>query len=147
MRPTEARALFATARVARLATADAGGRPHLVPICFALEDDRILTAVDHKPKRTARLRRLENIAANPRASALVDAYDDDWTRLWWARADGAARVVDPGSSEHSGVVALLVDRYPQYREHPPAGPAIVLSVSWWTGWRYDESSERWGRVA
>src|SRR5262245_54097524 len=80
MRPIEARSLFATARVARLATADAGGRPHLVPICFAIEGDLILTAVDHKPKRATRLRRLENVAANPRVSALADRYDDDWSR-------------------------------------------------------------------
>ncbi|HEY7151334.1 MAG TPA: TIGR03668 family PPOX class F420-dependent oxidoreductase [Solirubrobacterales bacterium] len=138
MRRAEARALFEPARVARLATADAEGRPHLVPICFALDGDRIVTAVDHKPKRTTGLRRLRNIEANPRASALVDAYEDDWTRLWWARADGAARAVDPGSPEHRRAVELLGERYHQYREQPPEGPAIVLSVSHWSGWRYDQ---------
>jgi len=142
MTAAEARALFATARVARLATADAEGRPHLVPICFAIDGDRIVTAVDHKPKRASRLRRLENIAVNPRASALVDVYDDDWTRLWWARADGAARSEDPGSSEHGRLARLLAQRYPQYLEEPPEGPAIVLSVSQWSGWRYDQSLER-----
>jgi PPOX class probable F420-dependent enzyme len=141
MMATEARALFATARVARLATADAGGRPHLVPICFALDGDRVVTAIDHKPKRTTRLRRLENIAANPAACALADRYDDDWTQLWWARADGTARAVEHGSPEHGRWVALLAERYPQYRERPPAGPAIVLSVSRWSGWRYDPSPE------
>src|SRR5689334_3495027 len=110
MTPAEARGLFETARVARLATADAEGRPHLVPICFTLDGDRIVTAVDHKPKRTSKLRRLENIAVNPRASALVDDYDDDWTRLWWARADGAARSEDPGSREHLRVARLLGER-------------------------------------
>jgi PPOX class probable F420-dependent enzyme len=109
-----------------------------VPICFALDGDRIVTAVDHKPKRTTGLRRLRNIEANPRASALVDAYEDDWTRLWWARADGAARAVDPGSPEHRRAVELLGERYHQYREQPPEGPAIVLSVSHWSGWRYDQ---------
>jgi PPOX class probable F420-dependent enzyme len=142
MTSAEARALFETARVARLATADAEGRPHLVPVCFTLDGGRIVTAVDHKPKRTSRLRRLENIAVNPRASALVDVYDDDWTRLWWARADGAARSEDPGSSEHARVARLLAERYPQYLEDPPEGPAIVLSVWQWCGWRYDQSSER-----
>ena len=142
MTAAEARALFETARVARLATADAKGRPHLVPICFALDGDRIVTAVDHKPKRTRKLRRLENIAANPRASALVDVYDDDWTRLWWVRADGAARSEDPGSPEHGRVARLLAERYRQYLEDPPEGPAIVLSVSQWSGWRYDQMSER-----
>jgi PPOX class probable F420-dependent enzyme len=138
MMPAEARALFESARVARLATADARGVPHLVPICFALDDDRVVTAVDHKPKRTGRLRRLENIADNPAATALADVYDDDWTRLWWARADGAARSEDPGSPEHRRVVELLAERYPQYLEHPPEGPAIVISVSHWSGWRYDQ---------
>ena len=138
MTPAEARALFETARVARLATADARGVPHLVPICFALDGDRVVTAVDHKPKRTNRLRRLENIADNPAATALADIYDDDWTRLWWARADGAARSEGPGSPEHRRVVELLAERYPQYLEHPPQGAAIVISVSHWSEWRYDQ---------
>ncbi len=141
MTASAARALFATARVARLATADAGGRPHLVPICFALDGDDVLTAVDQKPKRTSGLRRLENIAANPHASALADHYSDDWSSLWWARADGTARIVEPGSAEHRRVVALLAERYPQYAEDPPAGPAIVLSALRWSGWSYDEAAE------
>jgi PPOX class probable F420-dependent enzyme len=142
MRPIEARSLFATARVARLATADAGGRPHVVPICFAIEGDLILTAVDHKPKRATRLRRLENVAANPRVSALADRYDDDWSRLWWARADGTARIAEPESEEHGRAAALLAERYPQYGEHPPEGPAIVVSVSNWSAWRYDQERRR-----
>lgn len=141
MTASAARALFATARVARLATADAGGRPHLVPICFALDGNDLLTAVDQKPKRTSRLRRLDNIAANPHASALVDHYSDDWSSLWWARADGTARIVAPESAEHGRVVALLAKRYPQYEDDPPAGPAIVLSVMRWSGWSYDQAAE------
>ena len=77
MEASEARELFAASRVARLATCDIEGRPHLVPITFALEEDVIVTAVDHKPKRTTRLRRIANIAANPRVSALVDHHRDD----------------------------------------------------------------------
>jgi PPOX class probable F420-dependent enzyme len=130
----EARALFAAARVARLATADAEGRPHLVPICFALDGDTICTAVDWKPKRTTRLRRLENVATNPRVSVLVDRYDDDWSSLWWVRADGIARITGHGP-ELTRAVALLAERYPQYREDPPVGPAIVVTVSRWSGWR------------
>jgi PPOX class probable F420-dependent enzyme len=131
----EARELLSSARVARLATCDAAGQPHLVPITFALDGDVIVTAVDHKPKRTTRLRRLANIAANPRVSVLADHYEDDWSRLWWVRADGRARVVERGTPEHDDAVARLAERYEQYRERPPEGRAIAISVSRWTGWR------------
>ncbi|WP_131773873.1 TIGR03668 family PPOX class F420-dependent oxidoreductase, partial [Protofrankia symbiont of Coriaria myrtifolia] len=89
----EARRRFAAARVARLATVDAAGQPHLVPVTFALQDNAIVTAVDHKPKRSTALRRLANIAANPRVTLIADHYDEDWQTLWWARADGLARVI------------------------------------------------------
>jgi PPOX class probable F420-dependent enzyme len=132
---TEARELLASARVARLATCDAEGRPHLVPITFAVEEDTILTAVDHKPKRTVRLRRLANIEANPRVAVLVDHYEEDWSKLWWARADGLARMLAAGTAQHSNAVAQLAARYPQYAERRPDGPAIEISVSRWSGWR------------
>lgn len=131
----EARTLFASAAVARLATCDTAGRPHLVPITFALDGDAIVTAVDHKPKRTTRLRRLANIAANPRVSVLADHYEDDWARLWWARADGTARIIEANAPDHGDAVALLVERYEQYRQQPPDGPAIVIAVAGWSGWR------------
>jgi PPOX class probable F420-dependent enzyme len=131
----EARSLFASARVARLATVDSEGRPHLVAITFAADGDEIVTAVDHKPKRTTRLRRLANIEGNPRVSVLADHYEDDWSRLWWARADGAARIVEPGGEEHARAVGELAARYAQYDERVPDGPAIVISVSRWSGWR------------
>jgi PPOX class probable F420-dependent enzyme len=131
----EARSLFASARVARLATVDAEGLPHVVAITFAVDGDEIMTAVDHKPKRTTRLRRLANIEANRGVSVLADHYEDDWSRLWWARADGVARIVGPGHDEHERAVALLEARYPQYEERRPEGPAIVISVSRWSGWR------------
>src|SRR5690242_12438701 len=92
--PEEARERFAAARVARLATADAGGRPHLVPIVFAVAGDEVFSAVDAKPKRTANLKRLANVRANPHVALLADHYDDDWSELWWARADGRARVLE-----------------------------------------------------
>jgi PPOX class probable F420-dependent enzyme len=133
----EARALFASARVARLATVDAEGRPHLVAITFAVDGDEIVTAVDHKPKRTTRLRRLDNIEANPRVSVLADRYSDDWSKLWWARGDGTARIVEPGAGEHERAVSALASRYPQYRERRPSGSAIAISVSRWSGWRAD----------
>ena len=98
MDEAEARALFGEARVARLATVRPDGRPHQVPICFALEGRALLTAVDHKPKRTLALRRLANIAGNPAVSVLADRYDEDWSRLWWVRADGLARIAAPRSA-------------------------------------------------
>src|SRR4051812_43864155 len=120
-----ARALFGSARVARLATVGGDGRPHVVPITFALDGDTLYTAVDHKPKRTSRLRRLENVAANPRVSVLADHYDDrDWSALWWARADGVARIVASNDPQLAELVALLQSRYEEYRRRPPAGPAI-----------------------
>jgi PPOX class probable F420-dependent enzyme len=131
-----ARALFAMARVARLATVGADGRPHVVPITFALDGDTLYTAVDHKPKRTTRLRRLENVAANPRVSVLADHYEDqDWSALWWVRADGVARIVAPNDPQRTAVSTLLQARYEQYRRLPPTGPAIALSISRWSGWR------------
>ncbi len=132
----EARALLSAARVARLATADAGGVPHLVPICFAVDGDTVHTAVDHKPKRHQRLKRLANIAANPRVAVLADRYDDDdWSRLWWVRADGEASIAEPGTPRHEHAVDLLAARYAQYAERPPDGPAIAVHVGRWSGWR------------
>src|SRR5947207_15569308 len=87
---------FAAAPVARLATVTADGRPHVVPCCFALTGDRIVTAVDGKPKSTLALRRLDNVRAHPAAALVVDHYDDDWSQLWWIRADGDGRVVEDG---------------------------------------------------
>jgi len=125
-----ARERFRAARVARLAPADARGRPHLVPIVFALDGAAIYSAVDAKPKSTTALRRLANIVANPQVSLLVDFYDDDWTQLWWARADGTARALLDGAA----AVELLTERYPQYRDVPLPGPFIVIAVERWSGW-------------
>ncbi|MET0422284.1 MAG: TIGR03668 family PPOX class F420-dependent oxidoreductase [Actinoplanes sp.] len=121
---------FASARVARLATADADGVPHLVPFVFAVAGDRIFSAVDAKPKRSRALKRLANIAANPRVSVLADHYEDDWSRLWWVRADGVARVVDASPDG----LAALVARYQQYRRTPPAGPFLEITVERWSAW-------------
>jgi PPOX class probable F420-dependent enzyme len=128
----EARDRFAAARVARLATADAGGRPHLVPIAFALDGDRLYSAVDAKPKRTTELRRLANVRENPRVAVLVDRYDDDdWSRLWWARADGAGRVLEAEDPEARGAVELLRERYPRIE---PVGAVLAVDVERWSGW-------------
>lgn len=134
MTAEEARVRFAAARVARLATADGDGRPHIVPMVFAVDGDRLVSAVDHKPKRSLALRRLANIEANPRVSVLVDHYGEDWDRLWWARADGTARRVDAGHGEGRSAVDLLVARYPQYRRQRPRGPVLIIDVGRWSGW-------------
>ena len=135
MEPTTARTLLSEARVARLATVRPDGCPHLVPICFALDGDTLYTAVDHKPKRSRALQRLENIAANPAVSLLVDHYAEDWSQLWWARADGLARIADPGDAAHARAVELLCARYEQYRGAPELGRAIVVDVDRFRGWR------------
>jgi PPOX class probable F420-dependent enzyme len=121
------------ARVGRLATVGSDGRPHLVPICFALEGDVLYSAVDEKPKRSKRLQRLENIRNRPAVAVLVDHYDEDWTRLWWVRLDGAAKVLDAGS-ERKHALALLSEKYEQYREQLPTGPVIAVRVERWRGW-------------
>jgi PPOX class probable F420-dependent enzyme len=133
--PGEARQRLVTARVARLATVSAAGQPHLVPVTFAADGDMVYIAIDHKPKSTTRLKRLANIAANPRVALLADHYAEDWTQLWWARADGEATVLtDPGDAARP--VALLAARYPQYQSTPPTGPVIAITVTTWTGWSY-----------
>ncbi|MER6950107.1 TIGR03668 family PPOX class F420-dependent oxidoreductase [Nonomuraea sp. NPDC000554] len=130
-----AREMFGGERVARLATADAEGTPHLVPVAFAVRADRVVTAIDHKPKTTADLRRLRNIRANPKVSLLADHYEDDWTRLWWVRADGPARVVEDGP-ERESALDWLAGKYDQYRRRRPEGPVIVVDVVRWSGWAY-----------
>jgi PPOX class probable F420-dependent enzyme len=128
----EARDRFAAGRVARLATADAAGQPHLVPVVFALAGETVYSAVDTKPKRSISLRRLSNVRENPKVALLVDQYDDaDWDALWWARADGRGRVLDAAESEAVHAVALLSERYPQ--QHV-VGEVLAVDVERWSGW-------------
>jgi PPOX class probable F420-dependent enzyme len=103
-------------------------------VVFVLEGDTVWLAVDEKPKRHRRLQRLANIRAEPRVSLLVDEYEEDWTRLWWVRADGRARIVDEGP-ELDRAVSLLLRKYPQERPQPPRGPALAVKVERWLGWR------------
>jgi len=121
------------ARVASLATVSADGRPHLVPICFALSGEVAYFAVDHKPKRSQRLRRIANLRATGVASILVDAYDEDWSALWWVRLDGRGRVVDD-PDEKAAALAALAAKYPQYAERPPGGPVVAVEITAWSGW-------------
>jgi PPOX class probable F420-dependent enzyme len=120
---------FAAARVARLATVTAGGRPHVVPVCFVLAGDVIYSAVDAKPKSTSALRRLDNVRANPRVSLLVDHYADDWSQLWWIRVDGEARIVDDDAA-----IELLAAKYEQYRVARPPGPVLAIAELQWRQW-------------
>jgi PPOX class probable F420-dependent enzyme len=133
METAELRARFASSPVARLSTVRPGGGPHVVPIVFALVGDTVFSAVDAKPKRSTALQRLANVRAEPRCALLVDHYEDDWRRLWWVRADGTAEVVDAPPGDHPGIRAL-VQRFPQYRDEPPSGPLLVVTVQRWTGW-------------
>lgn len=124
----------AQARVGRLATIGREHRPHLVPVCFALAGDQIVTSVDQKPKTTTRLRRLDNVRLNPTVSMLVDHFEEDWSTLWWVRLDGRGRVVEHGA-ELDALLGALQEKYRgQYGLHPPTGPAIVIDVERWVGW-------------
>jgi PPOX class probable F420-dependent enzyme len=129
----ELRRRFASSRVARLSTVRPDGRPHVVPIVFALVGDTVFSAVDAKPKRSTNLQRLADVRSEPRCAVLVDHYEGDWRRLWWVRADGTGEVVEAPPVEHPGIQAL-VQRFPQYRDEPPSGPLLVVTVQRWSGW-------------
>ena len=129
----EARARFATVPVVRLGTADGQGRPHVVVVTFAVDGDTIYTAVDQKPKSGTALKRLRNVGENPLVTMLADHYSDDWETLWWVRADGRAEILtDPRLM--AAPLRLLASRYRQYRQAPPPGPVLAVTVERWTGW-------------
>ncbi|PZU03349.1 MAG: TIGR03668 family PPOX class F420-dependent oxidoreductase [Gordonia sp. (in: high G+C Gram-positive bacteria)] len=125
--------MFASAPVARLATVSADHRPHVVPVVFAAAGDLIYTAVDGKPKSGKPLRRLADIAECPEVSLVVDHYEDDWSRLWWVRAEGTARIHDDGP-EVDVAFRLLRVKYPQYQTVSLDGPVIALTVRRWSSW-------------
>jgi PPOX class probable F420-dependent enzyme len=129
----EAMQRLTSSAVARLATVGKEGRPHIVPIVFAIDNGTLYFAVDKKPKKTTDLMRLRNIAANPAVSVLVDHYEGDWTKLWWVRADGTARVVTD-SAEAERAVELLATKYEQHRREKPAGPVVAIHLDRVTGW-------------
>ena len=129
-----ARVRAGESRVARLGTLSKTGRVELVPMTFAIVDDVLYTAVDHKPKTTTELKRLDNVRATPEVSVLIDEYDDnDWSALWWVRLRGLAQVIDSGSHYDTAVDALVA-KYPQYRSTRPSGPAIVVELIRWQWW-------------
>jgi PPOX class probable F420-dependent enzyme len=129
----EARLRIAAARVGRLASVDRNGRPHVVPICFAITGDRVVSVVDHKTKRTVQLRRLDNVRGNPAVQLVVDHYDDDWSALWWVRISGRGRVVDGGTTRERAV-DLLAEKYHEYREQRPSGPVLLIDVTGISSW-------------
>ncbi|MGA7468823.1 TIGR03668 family PPOX class F420-dependent oxidoreductase [Mycobacterium sp.] len=128
------KARFAQAPVARLATVAPDGRPHVVPVVFAVDHEVIYTAVDAKPKTTQRLRRLANIDGNPRVSLLVDHYAEDWTQLWWVRIDGIAAIHRDGDAMRAGRDLLRV-KYNQYQSVPLNGPVIAVAIRRWSSWQ------------
>ena len=137
--PAWALALLRDARVGRLATADAAGQPLVVPVCYAFDGARCYSAVDAKPKRTRELRRLKNIAANPRASLVVDVWDEDWSRLCWVTVEGRADVLRHGAEFTRAIDALLA-KYAQYRAmglDRTEGAVIRLEASHVRAWRGD----------
>ena len=127
------------APVARLATVTPDGRPHLVPVCFALlatgDREVIVSGTDEKPKRSLSLQRLRNLRANPAAALIVDHYEDDWTRVWWVRVDGRGRVLDDGPERDAAIDALR-EKYVQYEQVGLPGAVLVIDVERWRGWSY-----------
>jgi PPOX class probable F420-dependent enzyme len=130
----DARERFASSHVAQLATVSAEGIPHLVPIVFAVSHDVVYTAVDAKRKSGRPLRRMANIEANPTVSLIVDHYDQDWSQLWWVRADGVAKIHHSGEEMATGYFELR-RKYPQYQRIALDGPVIAVTVQRWSGWQ------------
>jgi PPOX class probable F420-dependent enzyme len=133
----EARERLANSAVLRLATVGRDNQPHIVPSTFVVDSrGQIAIGIDNKPKSTFNLRRLRNIADNPRVSLLADHYDDNWVRLWWVRADGIATIERSGE-QHAAHWAELRAKYWQYADQALEGPVIVVAVEMWAGWAFD----------
>ncbi len=133
MEQAEALERLARTRIGRFATSGSDDGPHVVPVTFTVVGTALVHMVDHKPKTTYRLKRILNLEEEARASLLVDHYDEDWEALWWVRVDGLATVVSSGP-EWEIARAALADKYPQYVEESPDGPAIYLSMDRVTSW-------------
>lgn len=130
------RAFLTRMRVARMATADAAGQPHVIPIVFAVDDHALYTPLDEKPKTVAprQLKRVRNLLANPQIAIVVDHWDEDWTRLAWVMVSGRGQVVEEGEA-HAAGVRLLQEKYPQYGAMPLDGrPLIVVTPLRVTSW-------------
>jgi len=136
----EARQLLESQRIGHLATADRDGAPHVVPVCYAYDEDAIYFVADEKPKRgpARALRRLRNLHVNPRAAFVVDRWDEDWSRLAWVMVRGPATVLADRTA-HAAAIALLRARYPQYDhmalDDPVAHPVVRIAAARVTTWR------------
>ncbi|TMB01808.1 MAG: TIGR03668 family PPOX class F420-dependent oxidoreductase [Deltaproteobacteria bacterium] len=136
----EARRFLEAHRVGHLATAGADGAPHVIPVCYALDDEAVYFVADEKRKRrpARELLRLRNLRANPRAALVVDDYDEDWTRLAYILVRGPARVVEEAAA-HAGALRLLRARYPQYGrmalDDPAAHPVVRIQPTRIVVWR------------
>jgi PPOX class probable F420-dependent enzyme len=140
----QCRQRLTAARVGYLSTLTPAGQPHAVPVTFTLlassdpaVPDRLVTAVDGKPKTTRELARLRDIRAEPRVCLLTNDYAENWAELWWARADGTARVIPADTSttdERGPLLAALATKYPQYRGAAPTGAVIEIAVHAYAGW-------------
>lgn len=131
------RSFIEQGRVARLATVDERGWPHVLPIVYAFDGERLFTPIDAKPKRVGphQLRRVRNIQANPRVAVIIDEYSEDWHRLAWVQLRGRDALVESGLEQSTGV-ALLERKYPQYGKMPLAGrPFIIVQVDHVASWR------------
>jgi PPOX class probable F420-dependent enzyme len=136
------RKILKEARVARLATIDANGGPHLVPVCFAYDGERLYTAIDHKPKRVPaeRLARLQNIGAEPHVALLIDQYDEDWTRLWYILIRGSAKLLpEPADTERTEAIHQLRVKYSQYTHKMLTDDAPVICIT-------PERITTWGKI-
>lgn len=120
-------------RVAHLATTGADGQPHVVPITFVLLGGAFYFAVDQKPKRTTRLKRLRNIDENPKVAIMIDRYDDDWSKLGWMMVQGAASIVD-SQNEQAQAMGALAEKYSPYRDNVPSGPVVRIVPAKVLGW-------------
>ncbi len=145
-------AYIASQRVARLATADAKGRPHIVPVCFAFDGRLFYIALDSKPKSVphARLKRVRNIEANPQVSLMVDTYSEDWSRLQYVLVNGIATIEPPGTDRHMDAIPLLREKYPQYRTMPieeqPVIAIMPTSTHAWSGSVEPNGTGNWNRA-
>jgi PPOX class probable F420-dependent enzyme len=130
-------AFITVQRVARLATSDAEGHPHVVPVCYAWDGERFVTPLDEKPKRVGDrdLRRVRNIEARHEAAIVIDRYDDDWSQLGYLLAQGRAELLPPDAPAHAQLLALLRARYPQYQAMKLENrPLITVTPSRITAW-------------
>lgn len=122
-------------RVGHLATADNTGKPHLVPVTFVVVAEQLAIGIDEKPKRSTNLKRLRNIEENNQVALLWDRYSEEWSELWWVRADGCAEILTSGTDWQAAWSALNA-KYEQYEGRVHAGPVISMTVEKWSGWSY-----------